>query len=144
MNARFLFPPAAGNSAAVSEGLGGKAAAPAAEPGDSVDYACCCPAKPAVRVVMPPSPSRPHSTELLLCGHHYRVSRAALAAAQAVVCGLPDTSPDIASWVGIEPDISLGCSLRFRIRTCVPYLQSRDPAGPTAADSTISMFLPEK
>jgi hypothetical protein len=34
---------------------------------------------------MPPSPGRPHQTELLLCGHHYRVSRQALAAAGATV-----------------------------------------------------------
>jgi hypothetical protein len=38
-----------------------------------------------VRVVMPPTPARPHPVDLLLCGHHYRVSRAALAAAGAVV-----------------------------------------------------------
>ena len=34
---------------------------------------------------MPPAAGRPHETELLLCGHHYRVSRAALAAAHARV-----------------------------------------------------------
>ncbi|HTZ26560.1 MAG TPA: hypothetical protein VMC83_21385 [Streptosporangiaceae bacterium] len=34
---------------------------------------------------MPPSPARPHPTELLLCGHHYRRSRGALAAAGATV-----------------------------------------------------------
>jgi hypothetical protein len=37
-----------------------------------------------VRVVMPPAPARPHPVDLLLCGHHYRVSRDALAAAGAV------------------------------------------------------------
>ena len=47
--------------------------------------ACCCPAKPVVIVVMPPVPGRPHQTDLLLCGHHYRVSRHALAAAGATV-----------------------------------------------------------
>ena len=46
--------------------------------------ACCCTAGAAVRVTMPPGPSRQHSTELLLCGHHYRVSRQALAVAGAV------------------------------------------------------------
>jgi hypothetical protein len=55
-----------------------------------------------VRVIMPPGPSRPHSTDLLLCAHHYRVSRAALAAARAVVGKLPDTPEDIMSWIGIE------------------------------------------
>lgn len=32
---------------------------------------------------MPPTASRPSPVELWLCGHHYRVSRQALAAAQA-------------------------------------------------------------
>ena len=62
--------------------------------------ACCCLAKAAVRVTMPPSPSRPHSTELLLCGHHYRVSRQALAAAGAVVRELPGTPAEVSSWIG--------------------------------------------
>ncbi len=34
---------------------------------------------------MPPTAARPHPVDLLLCGHHYRVSRDALAAADAVV-----------------------------------------------------------
>jgi hypothetical protein len=51
----------------------------------SGDRACCCVARSVVRVVMPPAEGRPHQTELLLCGHHYRVSRAALAAAHARV-----------------------------------------------------------
>jgi hypothetical protein len=38
-----------------------------------------------VTVVMPPIPTRPHPVDLLLCGHHYRVCRAALAAAGAAV-----------------------------------------------------------
>lgn len=75
-----------------------------AGPGGSVSQACCCPAKPAVRVIMPPSPSRRHSTELLLCGHHYLVSRDRLALARAVVHLLPDTASDIASWVEVERD----------------------------------------
>lgn len=49
----------------------------------SADRACCCPAGPAVIVVLPPAPSRPHPTDLLLCRHHYRVSQKALAAAGA-------------------------------------------------------------
>jgi hypothetical protein len=49
------------------------------------DHACCCSAKPAVIVVMPPAPGRDHGTELLLCGHHYRVSSKALAVAGAAV-----------------------------------------------------------
>ena len=56
----------------------------------SADRACCCPARPVVRVVMPPTASRPHSVDLLLCGHHYRVSSQALAAAGATVSELPE------------------------------------------------------
>lgn len=47
--------------------------------------ACCCPAKPVVKVSMPPAPGRPHTVDLWLCGHHYRSSWAALDAANAVV-----------------------------------------------------------
>ena len=51
--------------------------------------ACCCPANPVVRVIMPATAARPHETELLLCGHHYRVSRQALTTAGATVTELP-------------------------------------------------------
>ena len=47
--------------------------------------ACCCLARPVVVAVMPPAPGRDHATDLLLCGHHYSVSRLALAAAGAAV-----------------------------------------------------------
>jgi hypothetical protein len=47
--------------------------------------ACCCPARPAVTVVMPPTAGRPHPVDLLLCGHHFRVGQASLQAAGAVV-----------------------------------------------------------
>ena len=53
--------------------------------------ACCCPAKPAVIVIMPPVPGRFHSTDLQLCGHHYRTSRQALAAAGAAIFSLDGT-----------------------------------------------------
>jgi hypothetical protein len=56
-----------------------------AVPLDVAARACCCPARPVVTVVMPPAPSRPHSVELLLCGHHFRVSQASLQAAGADV-----------------------------------------------------------
>jgi hypothetical protein len=49
------------------------------------DHACCCPARPVVIAIMPPGGRRPHQTELLLCGHHYRASRQALRAAGATV-----------------------------------------------------------
>ena len=68
-----------------------------ADPGAAVDQAtwsgplcladrsCCCPARPVVTVLIPPAAERPHPVDLLLCGHHYLMSRAALAAADAVV-----------------------------------------------------------
>ena len=49
------------------------------------DRACCCPARPVVTVIMPPAPDRPYPVDLLLCGHHFWVSRAALTAAGAAV-----------------------------------------------------------
>jgi len=50
----------------------------------SVDErACCCPARPMAAVVMPSTASRPYPVDLLLCGHHYRVSQDALRAAGA-------------------------------------------------------------
>ena len=59
------------------------------------ERACCCPARPMVTVMMPPTASRPYPVDLLLCGHHYRVSQAALRAAGAVVydeAGVPITA----------------------------------------------------
>ena len=53
------------------------------------DRACCCPARPMVRVLMPATPSRPYQVDVLLCGHHYRASQWTLAAAEAVVQVLP-------------------------------------------------------
>ena len=47
------------------------------------DKACCCPSRPMVRVLMPATQSRPYRVDLLLCGHHYQASRAALRAAGA-------------------------------------------------------------
>jgi hypothetical protein len=55
-----------------------------------------------VQVVMPPSPARPHRTELLLCGHHYRAARGTLAAAAAAVRELPWISEGTAAWVRLE------------------------------------------
>ena len=56
------------------------------------DRADCGPARPVVRVIIPSAQHRPYETELLLCGHHYRVSRAALARVHASVCQLPGPS----------------------------------------------------
>ncbi len=58
--------------------------------------ACCCPAIAVVQVILPPSPTRPHETDLLLCGHHYRQSAKALAAANAIVIELPTANPSAA------------------------------------------------
>jgi hypothetical protein len=52
------------------------------------DRGCCCIARPAVIVLMPPTADRPHQTDLLLCAHHYRMSKQALAAANATVLDL--------------------------------------------------------
>jgi len=65
--------------------------------------ACCCPAMPVVRVVMPPTAARPHPTDLLLCGHHYRVSRQKLAALNATVQKLPGVSGDAVALFVDEP-----------------------------------------
>ena len=56
-----------------------------AVPLDVTARACCCPARPVVTVVMPPTAGRPHPVDLLLCGHHFRVSQASLQAAGADV-----------------------------------------------------------
>ena len=91
MSARFRHP------------AGPRATTPALLHDDTIDSsrpvtlgpACCCPANPVVRVIMPATTARPHPTELLLCGHHYRASRPALAAANATVIELsgPEGSP---------------------------------------------------
>jgi hypothetical protein len=69
------------------------------------DRACCCPARPVVKVLIPPAHGRSHSADLLLCGHHYRVSQAALAKVGAVV--LDETGavvqPPIGTQAGTMP-----------------------------------------
>ena len=47
-------------------------------------HACCCPARPAVVVIMRSAGGRPDPVDLLFCSHHYRVYSAALAAAGAL------------------------------------------------------------
>lgn len=59
--------------------------------------ACCCLAKPAVVAVLPVIGHDGHPLDLHLCVHHYRLSRNALADADAVVfdgSGFPVTDPD--------------------------------------------------
>jgi hypothetical protein len=83
MNAKFVHPSGQGRTA---HGDIPESATP--KPW-LADRACCCPAWPAVRVIMPAIASRPQEADLLLCAHHYRVSRQALDAAGAVVIELP-------------------------------------------------------
>lgn len=52
------------------------------------ERACCCPAQPAVIVMLPPTDGRPHATDLLLCGHHFRRSRTGLLARGATLLDL--------------------------------------------------------
>lgn len=60
----------------------------------------CCLARATVAVTLPPTQARPRPAGLMLCGHHYRVSRAALAAVHAEVRVLSGTADDIAAWIG--------------------------------------------
>ncbi len=58
------------------------------------DRACCCSARPAIAVILPPTAARPHATDLLLCGHHYRAAEQARTRAGAIAFdsdGLPLT-----------------------------------------------------
>ena len=95
MNASFRQSPAG-----QAEGTAGlvDATAPHGPAASPTDQACCCVARAVVRVVMPPTAGRPHETELLLCGHHYRASRAALSAAHATVHELAGNFADPSAW----------------------------------------------
>jgi len=55
---------------------------------------CCCPARPAVKVIMPPAADRAHPVDLWLCGHHHRASHLALLQAGARVEDLTVTTTD--------------------------------------------------
>jgi hypothetical protein len=107
MNARALHPAGKGSTApALLHDDTIEAGSPA-----MLGPACCCPANPVVRVVMPATAARPNRTELLLCGHHYRVSRQALAAANATVTELlgPAGSPPDALLPDLPgPRVSVG------------------------------------
>ena len=106
MNTSSLYPPAGTDDAPAQQPPGNEASMPA-DMVDLADRACCCPAQPMVRVILPPTAARPHETVLLLCGHHYRVSRQALTATHAAVCELPWTPRDTAAWILGDPDRSL-------------------------------------
>ena len=94
MNARFR--PSSGGRVGGAAGLYDATTQPGLAAGQS-GGACCCVAQAVVRVVIPPTAGRPREIELLLCGHHYRVSRAALAAAHTTVSELAGSSAD-AAW----------------------------------------------
>ena len=101
MNARFSHPSGRNNDNAASLPLDDAIPARDATAGPA-GRACCCPAKAMVRVLMPPTAARAHETELLLCGHHYRVSRQALATTGARVRELPGTPGDASAWIRLE------------------------------------------
>jgi hypothetical protein len=62
--------------------------------------ACCCLAQPAVMAVMPPGGGRQAETELLLCGHHYRISKAALVTAGATILDMRGHRLEGGDWPG--------------------------------------------
>jgi hypothetical protein len=89
---RFQHPSYSGrlNRAASAADARPAAPEPAATHQPSPRYsqrACCCPAPPSVIAVIPAN-SRQAPVELLLCGHHYRQSRRALAAIGAELTDL--------------------------------------------------------
>jgi hypothetical protein len=86
---RLRFPHMRTGGSAPESGGAGPVPSVWSSPLCAEDRACCCPARPVVRVIMPPVPGRPHAVDLLLCGHHYRISRQVLAAAGATVYDLP-------------------------------------------------------
>ena len=101
MNARSMHP-SAQNASSADQGRSTDAVTATAPSAAIADRACCCPATAAVRVIMPATTARPAETDLLLCGHHYRVSRRALARAGAVIFELPGTAADTAAWIGLR------------------------------------------
>jgi hypothetical protein len=100
MNARFR--PSSGGRVEGAAGLYDATTQPGPAAGPS-GGACCCVAQAVVRVVMPPTSGRPDVIELLLCGHHYRLSRDALVATHATVSELPGSAADVAAWFDDDP-----------------------------------------
>jgi len=94
------------SSAGRAEGAAGLAdtTGPRGPAASLTDQACCCVARAVVRVIMPPTAGRPHETELLMCGHHYRASRAALSAAHASVHELAGNFADPSAWFHDDRD----------------------------------------
>jgi hypothetical protein len=69
----------------------------------TAERSCCCSATPVVIVVMPSGTSRPGQTDLLLCGHHYRMSRRSLAAAGATVLDINGVPALEDVWPEVHP-----------------------------------------
>ncbi len=55
----------------------------------TAERACCCSAKPTTVAVLPSHPGRSEPVDLLLCNHHYRATKAGLAAAGAQIYRAP-------------------------------------------------------
>jgi hypothetical protein len=53
-----------------------------------------------VIAVVPPRGGRQAETDLLLCGHHYRLSKAALAAADATILDMTGHLLECGDWPG--------------------------------------------
>lgn len=86
-------PEAAQRAAAAGHPAGSALRAPKPPPAVAA-RSCCCPARPQVKVTIPASAARPNPVDLWLCGHHYRVSHAALAQAGAAVLTLDHGAGD--------------------------------------------------
>jgi hypothetical protein len=65
------------------EALVARVGAPRPEPLWTTGQACCCTAKPMVKVLMPPVRPGGEPVDLLMCGHHFRAGELALLAAGA-------------------------------------------------------------
>jgi hypothetical protein len=111
MSADFLHPSYGGrNSAPVAPAPEGPRPGPVPAAGNHdvncraarlAGRACCCSARPVVIAVMGTAVGRPHRTDLLLCLHHYRASRAGLATAGATVLDLDGRPVADTAW----PDV---------------------------------------
>jgi hypothetical protein len=54
------------------------------------ERSCCCPSRPAVRVLVPSATKPTDRIDLLLCGHHFRASGESLTALLATVTYFAD------------------------------------------------------
>jgi hypothetical protein len=64
-------------------------------PASYPSQACCCPARPMVKVFMPATATRT-AADLWLCGHHWRASRETLSGSGAVVYELAPAEAEAA------------------------------------------------